>query len=197
MAPHGGLLESPITHFVLVLLGWGLSEYFMVLSGKKLPVAASMFYNCVGLTLINLPNYSHVQDFGSVSTGCLMAASTGIFYGIGDVCFFKLAHGPSGAATKSAPDTFSSASVLAPICGLYVIIPVVLGVLIQHEPLTLQKVVGLTMAITAIYLLSDEDDDDSDSEEDDGEGNKGEKAGLLASDKQEITDWSDLSRDAP
>lgn len=196
MSPvHGGLLENPITHFVLVLLGWGLSEYLMVLSGKKLPVAASMFYNCVGLVLINLPNFGHVQDFGSVSTGCIMAASTGIFYGIGDVCFFKLAHGTSGAATKGAPDTFSSASVLAPICGLYVIIPVVLGILIQHEPLTLQKALGLTLAVVAIYLLSDEDDDASDS--DDDEGGEGELAGLLATDKREITDWADLSRDAP
>ena len=152
----------------------------MVISGKKLPVASSMFYNCVGLTLINLPNYAHVQEFSGAETGCLMAACTGIFYGIGDLCFFKLAHGPA-VATKSSPDTFSSASVLAPICGLYVIIPIVLGVLIQREPLTLRKAGGLLLALVAIWLLSEEDDDDSDSSES-GE-TASETEGLLGSDE--------------
>eukprot|EP01043_Picozoa_sp_COSAG02_P007357 COSAG02_NODE_218_length_28570_cov_75.594816_21_plen_210_part_00 len=164
MGDHGtGLLANPLLHFVFVLLGWGLSEYFMVISGKKLSVASSMFYNCVGLTLINLPNYAHVQAFSSAETGCLMAACTGIFYGIGDLCFFKLAHGPA-VATKESPDTFSSASVLAPICGLYVVIPVVLGVVIHNEPLTFHKAFGLTLAITSIWLLSEEDDEDSEDE---------------------------------
>lgn len=162
-ANDGGLLANPLLHFVLVLLGWGLSEYFMVISGKKLSVASSMFYNCIGLMLINLPNYVHVQSFSSAEAGCLMATCTGILYGIGDVCFFKLAHGPA-AATRQSSDTFSSASVLAPICGLYVVIPVVLGIVIHHEPLTIHKAVGLTMAIAAIWLLSEEEDEDSEDE---------------------------------
>ena len=192
MGDHGtGLLANPLLHFVFVLLGWGLSEYFMVISGKKLPVASSMFYNCVGLTLINLPNYAHVQEFSGAETGCLMAACTGIFYGIGDLCFFKLAHGPA-VATKSSPDTFSSASVLAPICGLYVVIPVVLGIVIHHEPLTAHKAVGLAMAILAIWLLSEEDDDDSDDEHEHEHEEDEETSGLLAG--AGVTDWADLGR---
>jgi drug/metabolite transporter (DMT)-like permease len=180
-----GLLANPLMHFVFVLLGWGLSEYFMVISGKKLSVASSMFYNCVGLTLINLPNYYHVQPFSSAKAGCLMAAGTGIFYGIGDLCFFKLAHGPA-VATKKTPDTFSSASVLAPICGLYVVIPVVLGIVVHAEPLTFYKTIALAMAIASIWLLSEEDDEDSEDERDDTESGR-----LLVGSG---TDWADLGR---
>ena len=180
-----GLLANPLVHFVFVLLGWGLSEYFMVISGKKLSVASSMFYNCVGLTLVNLPNYYHVQPFSSAETGCLMAAGTGIFYGIGDLCFFKLAHGPA-VATRQSPDTFSSASVLAPICGLYVVIPVVLGIVVHAEPLTFYKTIALAMAIASIWLLSEEDDEDSEDEHDDTESRR-----LMVGGK---TDWADLGR---
>jgi hypothetical protein len=42
------LLQHPYFCFVMVLLGWGLSEYLMVVSGKKLSVFTALFYNCVG-----------------------------------------------------------------------------------------------------------------------------------------------------
>ena len=181
-AEPGGWQDNAFVHFAIVLWGWGLSEYCMVISGKKLPVSAAMFYNCCGLCLVNLPFFTQVQPFdASIAVGALMAAATGILYGIGDICFFRLAKGPA-VATQASPDHFTSASVLAPICGLYVIIPIVLGVLIQREPLTLRKAGGLLLALVAIWLLSEEDDDD-DSDSDESGETASETEGLLGSDE--------------
>jgi hypothetical protein len=54
-----------------------------------------------------------------------------------------------------------SVSVAGPVSGLYLTLPAVLGVLLLGEPLTLSKVVGLLLAMAAIYLLGSEDDEES------------------------------------
>jgi hypothetical protein len=56
-----------------------------------------------------------------------------------------------------------SVSVAGPVSGLYLTLPAVLGVLLLGEPLTWAKVVGLLMAVAAIYLLGSDGGDDAGS----------------------------------
>jgi transporter family protein len=50
-----------------------------------------------------------------------------------------------------------SVSVLGPVTALYIVVPAVLGVLCLGETFTLRKVVGLVLAVSAIYLLASEE----------------------------------------
>jgi drug/metabolite transporter (DMT)-like permease len=50
-----------------------------------------------------------------------------------------------------------SVSVLGPVTALYIIVPAVLGVALLGESLTLRKVSGVLLAMTAIYLLASEE----------------------------------------
>jgi len=45
-------------------------------------------------------------------------------------------------------------SVVMPIYGLNAMVTAVLGILVLHEPVTIPKVLGLVLAVTAIVLLS-------------------------------------------
>lgn len=45
-------------------------------------------------------------------------------------------------------------SIVMPVYGLNAMITVLLGILILHEPLSLEKVLGLIFAVSAIVLLS-------------------------------------------
>jgi len=47
-----------------------------------------------------------------------------------------------------------SVSVVMPIYGLNAMVSAVLGILILHEPVTMEKVLGLVLAVAAIVLLS-------------------------------------------
>jgi drug/metabolite transporter (DMT)-like permease len=176
MDPLYALSEATPFKFAMVLVGWGMSEYLMCVSGRELSVPTAMFYNCVGLCFANLLwlDLSHLESFGEANGGGaeLMAASTGVFYALGDYCFFMLAKGggkggggESGVAAPDKSPPFTNVSVLAPICGLYVAVPVALGIIIQHEALTIRKVCGVLLALVAIFLLSEEDEEDEDAEE--------------------------------
>jgi drug/metabolite transporter (DMT)-like permease len=166
---HGSTLLAVSTPFKfgVVLLGWGLSEYLMCISGRNLPVSKAMFFNCVGLCLANIfwldirslevVGAGHAHSGSAVS----MAMGTGLLYALGDYCFFLLAKGPSHAHSSDTTKTLTKTSVLAPICGLYVAVPVVLGICLQHEPLTARKCLGVLLALCAIFLLSDEEDDEA------------------------------------
>ena len=47
-----------------------------------------------------------------------------------------------------------SVSVVMPIYGLNAMVSAVLGILILHEPVTMERVLGLVLAVAAIVLLS-------------------------------------------
>lgn len=46
------------------------------------------------------------------------------------------------------------ASVVIPLTGMYIIIPVLLGYLILKEPVNIKHIIGFTCALLAILLLS-------------------------------------------
>lgn len=56
-----------------------------------------------------------------------------------------------------------SVSVAGPVSGLYLTLPAMLGVLLLGEPLTWAKVVGLLMAVAAIYVLGSDGGEDAGS----------------------------------
>lgn len=45
-------------------------------------------------------------------------------------------------------------SLLGPVSSLYILTPVCLGVLVLNEPLSFRKVLGVALALLAMYVLS-------------------------------------------
>ena len=45
-------------------------------------------------------------------------------------------------------------TILAPLTSLYVLVTVLLGAVLFHEPITLRKGLGVAMALGALILLS-------------------------------------------
>ena len=119
----------------VVLFSWGLSEYLLVLTGKKLNWQSGMFYNCVGVVTFNVASVAMTPVDLSVDRWVVAATLTGVLYGLGDVFFLKL----SGSGEQNLEEGgqklghLADASVLAPLCSLYILIPTGLGVFIDGE----------------------------------------------------------------
>jgi hypothetical protein len=152
----------------VVLLGWGLSEYMLVLTGKNLSWTSGMFYNCIGVISFNVGVVAYrvysgdsEKDSGwRVNRWVVFAVLTGLLYAIGDVYFLKL----SGSARENEAGRdighLADASVLAPLCALYILLPTALGVLVDGEPMTKRKAGGVLLALVSIMLLSMEGDEE-------------------------------------
>ena len=146
-------LDHPAALVMAVLLGWGLSEYAMVMTGKHLSWEMGMACNCLGVVTVNLYTMRNESlDIFKSDRSVIYAVLTGVFYAVADIYFLKL----SG---NTRLHHLADVSVLAPLCALYVLIPTALGVLIDREPVTTRKVVGVGMAVVAIFLLGHDDDD--------------------------------------
>lgn len=125
------------------LLMWGLATYAMKVAGQRLDPFTTVVFNVIGyaLTLVFILPQARL----SLSLTHVLAAGIGILFVIGNLAFYKLSQ-------------TQHVSVLAPITGLYIVIPVVLGFVVLHEPLTWRKAVGILLAMSAIYLLSSSDE---------------------------------------
>ncbi|ELR15931.1 uncharacterized protein ACA1_023830 [Acanthamoeba castellanii str. Neff] len=80
-----------------------------------------------------------------------LAIFSGVAAALADIAFYQLAR------------LGVSVSVAGPVSGLYLTLPAVLGVLLLGEPLTWAKVVGLLLAMAAIYLLGSDGGEDAGS----------------------------------
>ena len=199
------LLIHPYMLVVIVLLGWyvsfnnlvvwlvpsssvsgwlmrsvfvvrrGFSEYFLVLTGRAVNWQTGMFYNCLGVITINLFTFqSGAVDLFRFDRWAGYAVLTGILYGGADLYFLKL----SGNKNISH---MADVSVLAPLCSLYILIPTLLGIFVDTEPLTKRKGFGILLATLAILLLSFE-------EQEAGSTEGGEAAGGVVEDEPPTND---------
>ena len=74
-----------------------------------------------------------------------LGAAIGILFVLGNMAFYKLSQ-------------TTQLSVLAPVTGLYILLPVVLGFTFLGESVTPRKCVGIALALIAMYLLSSADE---------------------------------------
>ena len=158
-------IDNPYVLVVIVLLGWGVSEYLLVLTGRAVNWQTGMFYNCLGVITVNLFTIQSGNiDVFRFDKWVVYAVLTGILYGGADIYFLKL----SGNKDISH---MADVSVLAPLCALYVLIPTILGLVLDGEPLTKRKLAGIVLATVAILILSFEEQGEV---EEGGGGGEGE-----------------------
>ena len=137
----------------------GVSEYLLVLTGRAVNWQTGMFYNCLGVITINFFTIqSGNVDVFRFDRWAGYAVLTGVLYGGADIYFLKL----SGNKNISH---MADVSILAPLCALYILIPTILGIVVDGEPLTKRKLLGIILATAAILILSFEE-----QEEEDGAG---------------------------
>ena len=126
-------------YLLACMLMWGLAVFGMNLAGKQLDPMTVAAFNMFGYFLVGAIVFP--QASFSLTWHHAIAVVVGSMFVLGNMAFYKLS--PAG-----------DVSTLAPLTGLYVMIPVVLGLLFLGEPLTLRKGAGAVLAGVAIYLLS-------------------------------------------
>jgi transporter family protein len=126
--------------FTVCFLGWGFAIFIMTVIGKALDWKTIIVCNLIGYLFANLYFIPKAKLAWTLNHG--LAVLVGILFVISNVAYYKLSR--SGG----------EASVLAPLTGLYVIVPVFLGIVFLKEEPTVQKIAGVVLAIGAIYLLS-------------------------------------------
>lgn len=126
--------------YLAICMGmWGLALFGMKLAGQKLDPITIAGFNMFGYLLVGafvLPRASF-----ELTRYHLVAVAVAAMFVVGNMAFYKLSQS-------------SAVSTLAPVTALYIIIPIVLGIVFLREPLTWQKGAGIALALVAIYLLS-------------------------------------------
>ena len=124
-------LNNPAVMVGAVITCWGLSEYFMIMTGKRLNWQTGLFFNCLGVITVNLYTMRNetLQIF-NLDISCVFTILTGVLYSIADIFFLKL----SG---NTHVGHLADVSVLAPLCALYILIPTILGILLDVSPVHL------------------------------------------------------------
>jgi bacterial/archaeal transporter family protein len=83
----------------------------------------------------------HVSAKNFLSSSAWFTYATGIALTVAVVSLFRaLSLGP--------------ATIVVPIYGMFIVGGAILGVLFLHEPLTLRKVVGISLAAVSIFLMA-------------------------------------------
>jgi len=129
-----------VLYFSICFFGWGLAILLMTIIGKKLPHSTTLICNLIGYLLVNV-FILHKAKLGlTLHHG--MAVFVGVLFVASNLAYYKLS------------EMGGQASVLGPLTGLYVLVPVVLGPVFLQEKLTPRAWVGVVFAVVAIYLLS-------------------------------------------
>ena len=109
------------------------------LPGKRLDPMTVASCNMFGYFLVGALVFPRASF--SLTRYHALAMVVGSMFVLGNIAYYKLSQ-------------TSEVSTLAPLTGLYVMVPVVLGLIFLGEPLTLRKGAGALLACVAIYLLS-------------------------------------------
>ncbi len=124
-----------------VLATWGLAGFLMKVVGVRLDAASALFGIVIGYAIVGIT--TGLIDGGTVTFngGFVWAMLVGASYILGNWGYVRL------AKTEDV-------SALAPITGLNVAIPILLGIIVLGEPITVRKLVGVAFAGASIYLLA-------------------------------------------
>ncbi len=125
----------------LVLVTWGMANFLLKVVGTRIDNSSGALAIVVGYVIVG-------GIFGIAGGGRLgmtwpyaVAALIGALYIIGNWAFLRLAQ-------------TEEITVLSPVAGLSVILPVVLGFLLLGETLTVKKLLGIAFALLAIVFLA-------------------------------------------
>ncbi len=128
--------------FTMIL--WGLWGSVSKILSSRIDEITNQVYFTVGLLpLMTLMLYSKPADGeGGMFAGTFWALLTGVLGGVGNLAFFR--------ALRAG----GKVSVVAPATALFPLITVIFAVVFLRERLRRTQIIGLALALGAIYLLS-------------------------------------------
>ncbi len=126
-------------YVVTCLLMWGLATFGMKIVGERLSPMTTVGFNTFGYLVVSIFLVPRMS-FGTTRYH-ILAIAIGTMFVLGNLAFYKLSQ-------------TTQVSLLAPLTALYVAIPVLLGILVLGEPMSLRKGMGILLAAGAIYLLT-------------------------------------------
>jgi transporter family protein len=135
-----------ILYLMICFFGWGFATLTMVLLGKSSDdhnwVQVMSSCGIIIGAVVAAFAIQHDVTLQYLSYTSSLVVGSGIFLFLGHIFFYKLAR------------VNQQASVLAPLCGLYVILPIVFGIAVLGESVTYVQIIGIILAIVAIFLMS-------------------------------------------
>jgi transporter family protein len=137
--------ENPSPWFLyslITLLFWGFSSFFTKLATTHLKASNAYIYQIIGVLIVGIV-MAFLVKFQPVGkpVGILFALAAGAVVTFGNF-FFVSAMGSGRTA------------IVVMTTALYPLITLTLGYLILHETISLKQILGIALALVAIYLLS-------------------------------------------
>jgi transporter family protein len=129
-----------IAYLLLTIVSWGIWMFVPKIALQTISIESALIWEIWGGLLLGLVLFGFVHlDFHVVGTACALVAGFCSYLGV--YCYMKvLQQNPVG--------------LTASIAGLYPVVAVVLGALILRESASLRRIVGIILAMIAIYLMS-------------------------------------------
>lgn len=131
-----------VTWFTLCIFGWGIAAFLMAHLGRTLNLGTILVCNLIGYTLA-IALLARNVDL-TWSWNHFLGVLVSVLFVIANVAFYRLSHAGE------------QVTILAPMTSLYVVVTVLLGVALWHEPVTARKLLGIAMGVVALILLSGE-----------------------------------------
>jgi len=133
-------MMKTIFWFALCISGWGVGAFLMAHLGRTLGMGTILVYNLIGYA-IAIALLTRNVSLGWTGNH-LLAVVTAMLFVFSNFAFYRLSHAGE------------EVTILAPLTSLYVLVAVVLGVLVWHEPITPRKGLGILLGVVAMILLS-------------------------------------------
>jgi drug/metabolite transporter (DMT)-like permease len=128
--------------FALTVLGWGMGAFIMKIAARHVDSWTAIVFALPGYLLIGLLLLPRLKWSGfSWNAGHAAAMAVGISYSIGNWAFYRMA--------ETQP-----IALITPMTGLYIAVPVFLGVFLLGERPTPAQCLGILLACVALVLLA-------------------------------------------
>lgn len=123
---------------LLALLCWGIWGFLAKLVAGNVTWQTQMIFSALGTLLVVSFAKPTVPAFDGYH---MIGIASGLLAGLASLFFYRaIARG--------------EASVVIPLTSLYVALATVLGFVVLSEPVTVKKVLGLILAVVAMFLLA-------------------------------------------
>lgn len=136
-------MKDSIFLILSIIIFWGLWGFFSKLAVQKIGLQAS-FWSVLSLILIIIILLSvnnQLLPIKSNFSGISIAILAGIFSGLATILFYiLLGKTPAG--------------YLVAMTALYPLVTILLSIIFLKEPLSLQRIIGITLAILGLIFLN-------------------------------------------
>ena len=134
-------MEASVYLTICILMG-GMAIFTMKLAGQGLDPMTLAVFNAAGQLILGVILFSRASI--GFSKHHMMGIAVGVLFVLGNMAFYKLSQ-------------TAQVSTLAPLTALHIAVPILLGIVLLGEPVTVRKGIGVLFALLAIYFLSSSD----------------------------------------